>query len=230
MNRFVQRLQKCLVLLALLLGATSAIVGCHLCTKCGGKHDWSHLHVDNCSDIEKGSIPLPAGSYQRAWNARQENKAEMDDFVIYTNEWSLDNDLELGPWGAAHLHRMIVRLPNSPFAIMLQPDPSTEVNAQRRAKIVADLEAVGIADAQARVVVQMPEAEGLFGDESEIKYFRMLFMRNNYGNFSGGNFSGGNISGFGNFSGNFGGGYGGGFGGGYGGGFGGNIMGGYSFR
>lgn len=226
MNWLVHRLQKSLVLLALVLGATSTIVGCHLCTTCGGgvgARDWSALHVDNCSDIPKGAIPLPAGSYLRAWNARQENKAEIDDFVIYTNEWSLDDDLELGPWGAAHLMRMIPRLPNSPFAIILQPDPSAEVNTRRRAKIINDLDAAGIPDAPARVVVAMPEAEGLFGDEAEPKYYRMIYsQRNNQG---GGTFvGGGSFGGYGSFSGGT-------FGGSFGGGsFAGNFSGGFSFR
>lgn len=226
MNWLVHRLQKSLVLLALVLGATSTIVGCHLCTSCGGGgHNWSNLCVDNCADIPKGAIPLPAGSYLRAWNARQENKAEIDDFVIYTNEWSLDDDLELGPWGAAHLMRMIPRLPNSPFAIILQPDPSAEVNTRRRAKIINDLDAAGIPDAPARVVVAMPEAEGLFGDEAEPKYYRMINPQQSGqgGGFAGGGFGGG-IAG-----GGFGGGIaGGGFGaGGFGGG---GFSGGFSFR
>src|SRR5215207_5284402 len=114
MNRFASRLLQ----IAGLLAAASVVVGCHgLCGGRGGNCD-----VDNCSDIPQGAIPLPVGSYARAYWARQADKAEIDDFVIYTNEWSLDDDLQLGPYGTRHLARTAARMPVTPYPVILQPD------------------------------------------------------------------------------------------------------------
>ena len=69
MNRFINRLQKSLVMLILALGMTSAIVGC--CHHCGGHGGLGRFGgIDNGADVPKGAIPLPAGAYLRAYNAR----------------------------------------------------------------------------------------------------------------------------------------------------------------
>jgi hypothetical protein len=53
-----------------------------------------------------------------------------------------------------------------PFAVVIQPDCDEVLNAARQHYVIEYLLQCGIADAAARVVVGLPEAEGLFGDEA----------------------------------------------------------------
>lgn len=217
MNRFASRLPRRLLMLAVVLGAASVAVGCHL----GGPGCGSgNGNVDNCSDIPPGAIPLPIGSYVRAYQARQADKAEIDDFVIYTNEWSYDNDLQLGPYGAKHLARIASRMGVTPYPVIVQPDDDPALNEKRRTVVVNNLTALGIPDAAPRVVIHYPEAEGLFGDEAEQKYQRLVSPRTGTaaGGFGGAGFAGGFGSTYGSFSGTGGAGFGGSsfYGGGYG--------------
>jgi hypothetical protein len=195
------------------LGVAAVAVGCHSAYKNGqtkGNHD--NLHIDNCSDIPKGAIPLPAGTYTKEYFARQQYKAEADDFTIYYNEW-FDGKTDLHQWGLDHVARIAARLPVTPFLVVVQPEPDQPViSAARRDKVVNLLFQAGIGDAPARVVLGRPTAEGLFGEEAERIYPRLIA--------GGGGFGGG----LGALGGQFGGGFGGVSGGGFGaGGFGGGI-------
>src|SRR5690606_39108271 len=118
--------------------------------------------------------------------------------------------------------------------VLIQPAPNPAVNETRRNVIVAKLINGGILDAESRVRIANPDAEGMFGDQAPIIYYRMLFSGygNNYGNNFGGGFGSGLQGGFSPFGSPFGGGFGGfggglgsfggfpGFGGAFGGGFG----------
>lgn len=212
MKRFLYRLRKGFMPLTAALALSSGTVGCHSCWLCGhgghggfgGGKEGKH-RIDNCADVPQGAIPLPAGSYLRAYHARHENKAEMDDFVIYTNEWSYEDDLDLGPWGWAHFGRMLMRLPSSPFAIMIQADPSLELNAKRRSRIIAELESAGIPNPESRVIVLTPQAEGLFGAEAERKLQKAIEQFGAGGGSSVGGGGGGGLGGFGGGGGGYGG-------------------------
>jgi hypothetical protein len=195
MNRFASRLPQRLTYLAAILSVAAFAIGCHL-----GAHDCTNCHVDNCSDIPQGAIPMPVGTFVRAWGARQADKAEIDDFVIYTNEWSYDDPLVLGPYGTKHLARIASRMPTTPYPVILQPDDDRQLNEKRRAVAINNLTALGIPDAAPRVVIHYPEAEGLFGDEAEPKYQRMLQPRTTGGGYLGGA-GGGFLGGYGSFSG-----------------------------
>jgi hypothetical protein len=205
---------------------TSTHGKCHKCGKhgCHGK-----CKIDNCADIPAGAIPATAGTYTNAYLNKQADKAEVDDFVIYYNEWKVEA-ATLGPFGRSHLAQMIARLPTVPFPVIIQPEPehlqatNTAPNPedkridaraldQMRRQVVVDLLCqANVPNAKERVVVGVPTAEGLFGEEGERIYPQMI--QNQLGG----------VGGFGGFGNRFGGGFG---GGGFGGGFGGGGFGGF---
>ena len=189
---------------------------------CTGTKTWQ-AH-DECATIPKGALPEPNGTFVREFGKRQTFKAAFDDFVIYSNEW-LDDGKELGPAGTYHIQQIIRRLPTVPFPVMIQVDPDPEKNAARRSLIVNALAMAGVPDPEQRVLIGFPGAEGLYGEEGQYIYNRMLMTsaRGGMGYGFGGGMSGygGGFGGFGGMSGlgGFGGFGGGGFGG-FGGGFG----------
>jgi hypothetical protein len=180
---------------------------------------------DPCAVIPKGAIPPPCGTYVNRFIAVQAGKAEADDFVVYKHEW-LNNGIRLGPYGGYHLAQIVKRLNEVPFPVLIQVDADPQLNETRRAFYVAQLTVMGVPDAQRRVILGYPEAEGLYGEEAPRIYRSMIYERIIGGGFGGG--YGGGFSGFGSGFGGFGGlggfggvgGFGGGFGG-FGGGFGG---------
>jgi hypothetical protein len=176
--------------------------------------------VDRCADIPKGAIPVENGTHLREIMDVQAAKAEADDFVIYKYEWCTEDGKVLGPYGNYHLGQMIRRLPAVPFPVLIQVHPDESVNEARRIFIVQQLAAAGIPDPDQRVLVGFPAAEGLYGEEAENIYRRMIqesasSNRNQFGGAFGRGF--GSLGGVGGFGGGFGG-FGGGFGG-FGGGF-----------
>ena len=239
MERLFRQAQWVLARGCLVLAAAAAVAGCRSaclpgdCATGPGGHRKGHpdAHIDNCADIPPGAIPAPVGTYTNTIIKRQIEKGDADEYVVYYNEW-LDGEKVLGPFGRDHLTRMIARLPDVPFPVMMQPEPDKpELNRDRHAALVEALVNAGIADAPNRVVVGRPWGEGLFGEEGERIYPRLLqggFGGNFNGGFGGGGFGGGNFSG----------GFGGGFGGGGFGGFsgsgigigGGGIGGGFGFQ
>lgn len=222
----------------LVLAATAASVGCcH--SECGEKGCQTHCGwlsclnpknkldkcVDNCADIPCGAIPVPPGTYTNAYLNKHADKAEVDDFVLYYNDWK-DGTAELGPFGRPHMAQIIARLPTVPYPVIVQPEEDTvtppeklkRLTELRRAAVVEMLAQAKIPDAADRVVIGHPTAEGLFGVEADVIYPRMIQDR--YNGLGGTNGYGyGGLGGIGNGLGGFGGilgGYGG-FGGGYGG-------------
>ena len=216
MDRLLQYSQWLLIRASLGLAAAAFAIGCHTACKDGscGKHGGhGHgaglgaggcLNVDNCSDIEKGAIPLPIGTFTNQTFNNQAAKAEADDFVIYYNEW-VDGQATLNQYGADHLARIAARLRDTPFLIVVQPEPKfTLLSNIRHQTVVKMLTDVGVPDAERRVVLGRPRAEGLYGEEAEPIYQQLIQ-------------GAGTLGGFGNLGGNLGGFGGGGFGGGFGG-------------
>lgn len=191
-------------------------VGLGLLAWAGCEIKGSKWAVDNCSSIPQGAIPVPNGTFVHAWVDAQANKAEADDFVFYRQEWCMGGQ-ELGPYGRYHLHQVVKRLPKVPFPVVVQPTLDDQLNETRRQLLVQYLAINGIVDADHRVIVAFPDAEGLNGEEAPIVYRQMI---RGTGGFGGNTGIGGSVSGFG---GGFGGGIAGGMGGfgGIGGGFGG---------
>ncbi|MCS6977851.1 MAG: hypothetical protein NZM31_12715 [Gemmatales bacterium] len=173
---------------------------------------WHDCCVDNCATIPPGAQPAPNGTYVQRFRDVQAAKAEADDFVIYKYEWSYGT-AELGPFGQYHVNEMVKRLPFVPFPVLIQAHTTDgELNQRRREYVVRLLEMNGIADAEQRVVLGFPEAEGLYGEEAPRIYGMMLMPQT--GMFGGlGGFGLGGWGGFGGLGGFGFPGWGGGFGG-----------------
>lgn len=195
----------------------------------GCNHTEKTCNRPGCEEVEKGAIPQPVGTFTRRDYAKQTEKGAADAFVIYYNEW-LDGQTVLGPFGADHLVRIVSCVGSTSYPVVIQKDPDQPRLAEERRRVVInELLRAGVVDAAARVVVDRPAAEGLFGVEAERIYPQLIrgsFNGNGFGGgggglngFGGGGFGGGGFGGFG------GGGFGaGGFGGG-GFGFGGGLSG-----
>lgn len=152
---------------------------------------------DKCPNLPPGAMPQASGSYLRRIQDVQSTKAEADDFVVYKHEWYLGGT-QLGPYGRYHLQQVAQRLPNVPFHVTVQGTPDGKLNEQRRQEIVKSLLAAGVNDAEQRVVVGYPEAEGLYGDEAALAFTQMMQGGSGFGGFIGNGFGNGLGTGFGN--------------------------------
>jgi len=155
-----------------MIGTSVCLFGC-----CGGplqKGERSrNLTIDNCSTIPQGAIPPPPGTYLNGFVSAHAAAAEADDFVIYIHEWHKGVP-EPSPFGHAHLRRIAGRLSGTPFPVVVQPELNLDLNEARRFFVVEFLIREGIADAGKRVLVDFPQAEGLYGDEAASIYGRMI--------------------------------------------------------
>ena len=151
--------------------------------------------------LDPAVTPQPLGTFVRGWQEAQTTKAEASDFVFYLDEWYLGGP-RLGPHGLAHLRQVIRRLPAVPFPVVLQPHVDEQLNEVRRTHIVEALLNNGITDADRRVVIDIPQAEGLPGDEAERIYYEMT-IPNHWGPLGGG-YGGYGGSGYGRFGGAYG--------------------------
>lgn len=177
--------------------------------------------------IRPATVPEDLGAATHRIFQAQVDKAGQDAFVIYENEWR-GNTTELGPSGRFHLVRMMRRLQQTTYPVVIQIHPDDAVNQARRNFVVNTLLQAGIGDAENRVVVGPPAAEGLYGEEAVMLY--PLFLTSRFwgtmgGGWGGMGMMGGGFGGMGRWGGmgmmgGWGGGWGGGFGG-WGGGFGG---------
>jgi hypothetical protein len=160
------------------------------------------LGIDSYSTIPPGAIPQPNGTYVHAWEERMATAAAADRFVIYLNEWYMGGP-ELGPCGFGHLAEIARHLPAAPFPVVVQPCGDEMLNQMHRQMVVHYLVEHGIGDAETRVIVVCPKAEGLFGPEAVQAYQRLQ------SNTQSGGVSGGSpVSGFqGSFLGSLGGGF-----------------------
>jgi hypothetical protein len=176
-------------------------------TGCASTGNW--WNIDNCATIPPGAQPAPLGTYVHRFQDVQAAKAEADDFVIYKYEWR-PNSPVLSPFGMYHINEIIKRLPFVPFPVMIQVNEvDGQLNEARRCAIVQALTMNGIPDAETRVILGFPEAEGLFGEEAENLYPQLISDFNPFfgaglgGNgLFGGGFGGGIGSPFGAFNGN----------------------------
>jgi hypothetical protein len=133
--------------------------------------------IDNCATIPRGAIPPPVGTRVNTVLHGQAFRAEAADFVVHKHEWYLGGR-EPGPYGRRHLATIGARLPAVPFAVVVEPvepeelpqaSPASiaELNEARRLRVVEALLACGIEDANQRVVLGYPRAEGLAGSSAE---------------------------------------------------------------
>ncbi|HMP03285.1 MAG TPA: hypothetical protein PKD86_08545 [Gemmatales bacterium] len=137
------------------------------CTSCDGPG------LDRCPSIAPGAMPPPAGTHVRRLETMQIDKAEADDFVVYRHEWYMGGQ-ELGPYGKYHLQLIARRLPLVPFPVLIEAADDMTLNENRRKLVVQMLQSQGITDAEQRVVLGYPEAEGLYGEEAEQAFQQMM--------------------------------------------------------
>ncbi len=202
-----------------LLAATFAVAGAARaqdCPSCGfGGPDWppgvgSHGRpcpwiIDNCAQIPRRAQPAPVGTYVNRWIFLQDQKAELDDFVIYQNMW-FRGGTELGPMGRYYLDLISNRLARSPFPVVIETSRDDRLDEARREVLVTLLERRGLTD-PSRVVVAYAIAEGLLGDEAPriaafyISGYGLGYGNQGYNNFGFGNFGNFGVGGLGGFGG-----------------------------
>jgi hypothetical protein len=189
-----------------------------------------------CQRVREAYVPpspqAPLGAITDQIHQIQEANAEHSDFVIYQHEFELDTD-QLNVSGKDHVKQIAARLPqlvdpsqranpqlderlvlversntsvddNTEFEYPVHPNP--DLDMRRREVIVRSLAAMGITDAEQRVVVSNSLTPGQKATSAERDYHQGLgggFGFGGYGGYGGG-------FGFGGFGGG-GGGFGGGF-------------------
>lgn len=198
------RRTECRLLLAAALFTTTVAAGCIQVTW----PSWFGVAAESPSPMGTFSDPI--------WIAQEEN-AEPSKFVMYQHEF-VYNQSRLNWAGEDHIRQIAARLhagQNFPvliersvtskletteykYSIHLNPD----LDMQRRAVIVQVLTAMGIPDAEQRVVVSLPLTRGLQEGEAERSYYR------SFGSYGGTGGFGGGFGGFGSGVGGFGGGFG----------------------
>lgn len=201
--------------------------GSLFCGWCAGcKQGPGPLCPDKCADIPSGAMPRPAGTYVCQWQHAQMDRAEKEEFVIHQYEW-FQGGRTLGPDGRRHLATMTLRLAHEPYPVVISASDDPDKDEMRRQTIVEALAMDGVSDADQRVLIAKPEAEGLYGPEA-VRYGTSRMMGRGMmgggtvGSLGGQGGMGGAAGGAGGFgyggSGGMGGGFGGsmgGFGGGY---------------
>lgn len=121
--------------------------------------------------------PMPLGSLSDPIWQTQEANGEASDFVIHENEWR-GNSVVLGEAGKSHVKQIAARAVSQQFPILVEPSTrsirpdsqfdypvsnDSELDANRRALIVEALQILGVADADARVVVAPAMTPGSYG-------------------------------------------------------------------
>lgn len=182
-------------------------------------------HCRRVNEAYVSPSPLaPLGTIIDQFHQTQEANAEHSDFVIYQHEFALGSD-RLNVAGMDHVKQIAARLPEfidprqanalqdgrlvivqrsnnsedekSEFQYPVNPNP--ELDMQRREVIVRSLIAMGIPDADQRVVVSHALTPGQKATEAERDYQRGLsggFGMGGYGGYGGG-FGMGGIGGMG---------------------------------
>ena len=139
---------------------------------------------------------LPLGAQSDAMWQRQEANAEASDFVVYQHEFEL-NGVHLNTGGEDHLRQIAARLhgsvnlpvivergmtsvrPDSEFKYPVNPDP--ELDMRRREVVVRSLMAMGVDDAEQRVVIAPSLAGGMKATEASRAYYQGLNQSSNFG-------------------------------------------------
>lgn len=163
------------------------------CGKCQGRH------VKNT-----GPAPSLGTISDRIWRL-QEHNGEASDFVIHQHEFKLDG-VRLNLAGEDHVKEIAQRACASSFPIVIERSMTTarmdtehqypihenpELDLRRREVVVRALSAMGVADAEQRVVVAPAFAEEFRGSESLRACQRFLWSG------GGGSGGGGGAGGFG---------------------------------
>src|SRR5258708_1120769 len=120
---------KLLASSALILSQGVCIAQMPTPSPCACAEETGHCSNGNenpCAKAPPGAIPRVNGTYVRLWEAAQTNKAAMDKFVIYRNEWFRGGN-ELGPYGKRHLNQILRCFPDVLFAVVIEPALGNDV-------------------------------------------------------------------------------------------------------
>ena len=153
--------------------------------------------------------PMPNGTLSSQIWRMQENNAEASDFVVHEHEFYLGGT-RMNYAGEDHVKQIAARLlAGQQFPVIIERSrhsvrPTDEyrypvhlnpaLDMARREVIVQALLAMGLPDAEQRVVVAPALTPGYTGNEAQAAYLRGL-----QGNFGGGGFGGGGFGGGGFF-------------------------------
>jgi hypothetical protein len=146
------------------------------------------LFVTGCGWFGKDKpAAAPMGALSDPIWRMQEEHAERSDFVIYQHEFKRDAEW-LNTGGEDHVKQIAYRLlsghdaqvvversmtasrPDTEFQYPVHPDPKLDL--RRREIIVRSLVAMGVTDADQRVLVAPALTPGLTGNEAESAYYR----------------------------------------------------------
>lgn len=184
--------------------ALSLVSGCRCCMK----------KCDYMGDI----TPHPLGTINDPIFQKQEHNAEASDFVIHEHEFTA-NTARLNTAGEDHVKQIAYRItqkPTLPYPVIIEPssmsvrqgdkygfavhnDPNLDMS--RRQVVVTALQALGLQDAEQKVVVSPALTPGFQSFEGERAYGRGFGGLQN--GFGGGNFGGGGFGSGGGFGGGF---------------------------
>ena len=166
--------------------------------------DW--WRIDNHSTIPKGAITPTYGTHVSNIFAGQYARGQAEKFVIYKHEW-YQGGTQPGPAARKHWAAIFEKLCIVPGPIIVQPiEPeevdggshaeSAKLNEERRRRVVEYLASRGDPDADRRVILGYPTAEGLYGIPANLLGTRYLFSQSGIGAFGGGGgFGGGGFGG-----------------------------------
>lgn len=127
----------------------------------GCKSDCGH----HCNEYPPGAMPQPRGSLACQWQQAQAERAEQDDFVFYGNEWE-NGGASQNLYGQDHVDRIADRVMQAPYSVVVARSGNPPLEEARRQTLIAALAAHGVEDAQDRVIIARPQAEGLRGLEA----------------------------------------------------------------
>lgn len=178
------------------------------------------------ADFPRGAIPAPNGTYVRGYQRAMVAEAEQAAWLVARHEWYAAGD-ELGPDGTRHVEELAARIRDQSTAGVPCDHPvvieaaeviverkqtlaeatadARALDASRRDVVVSSLLSLGVADADARVIVQPIDRVGLQGVEAPFLFnrgfggFGQRGGGRNGGGFGGGGFGGGAGGGFGGF-------------------------------
>jgi len=187
---------------ALVLGILLLCGGLGGCGTIGNRPWWC---IDNCATIPCGAITPPPGTLLYQINGGQHELAQAERLYVYRHEWYLDKT-DPGPDGRRHL-AAISRLLNcvpANWPVVVEPvvpeeekvvsfEATRKLNEERRQKVVEYLLAHGHPEANERVILGYPTAEGLYGDPSALIGGRYMLTQGGLG--VGGGMGGGMMGG-----------------------------------
>jgi hypothetical protein len=169
--------------------------------------------VDKLHGLNRPDVPVQRfGSFVRRIEAVQANKADLSHFVVFLDEW-YEGGVKLGPYGQDHLNHVAQRLheidahtpPNKRIPVIVQPQIDDSLNQARREVVARGLLSRGVMDADIRVVIAHPQAEGLrYEDILRVYAHSHLYPQaiNPYGGSLGlGGYGGGYVNGIGGYGG-----------------------------